>query len=243
MSTIYLCSFPKSGRTWLRFILANYFKRYFKINIAVTLPNMFKFIPNAERVPKRGPQMYAFEHITNMPKIICSHKMPPEKNDSILVLRNPHDILVSYFFHLRPKRSIKTFIQNQLPNLMTYLNQWANRNPACVVSYEELYSGTFDSLSSIIKCLDIDIIDKMLVNAIEASTFKRMVKLEIKNNGVLGLNKEINNPEKRRMRRGVIYGYKDYLDTEDIQIIDNALGNLKPKIKEILREHKCVEGL
>lgn len=41
-----LMSYPKSGRTWLRFILANYFAAIVKTGEPVDLHTMFAFLPN-----------------------------------------------------------------------------------------------------------------------------------------------------------------------------------------------------
>ena len=51
----FIASFPKSGRTWLRFILANYLNRLLSLGLELDLRSMFGLIPNDVLDPEPEP--------------------------------------------------------------------------------------------------------------------------------------------------------------------------------------------
>src|SRR5579859_2502518 len=90
-----VCSFFKCGRTYLRFILANYFNSAMGLGEDVSLRSMFSLLPNAwSRCPVRGAGAFKVSN-PKMPLVTFSHApyMPelfPEGR-FIILLRSPFD--------------------------------------------------------------------------------------------------------------------------------------------------------
>ena len=60
----FLVSYPKSGRTWFRFVLSNYFAHAFNLDTDVDLHSMFKIMPNFDGDPVRGIPAFAFGKVS-----------------------------------------------------------------------------------------------------------------------------------------------------------------------------------
>src|SRR3546814_18975857 len=50
----FLVSYPKSGRTWLRYLLSCYFAESAKLGFEPDLTSTFRILPNFDRDPVRG---------------------------------------------------------------------------------------------------------------------------------------------------------------------------------------------
>jgi len=59
-NVIQVASYPKSGRTWLRFFLACYFQKLYKLDIDLDLKTMFSLLPNANKHYKLGKPGFNF---------------------------------------------------------------------------------------------------------------------------------------------------------------------------------------
>ena len=123
LNKILVCSYPKSGRTWLRFILANYFNELFSLDLDVNMHSMFNIIPNKGINGLRGEPAYLFKDRRDIPFITFSHARKIGSNKKVIVLlRNVYDALVSYYFHFPRQVGIKSFINNIVSDYVDYMN-------------------------------------------------------------------------------------------------------------------------
>jgi len=155
-SLFFLCSYPKSGRTWLRFILANYLNQIFNLNLTLDFWTLFTLLPNGGSHPQKGLPVYKFAHKTDIPVIISSHGLWQDrfnKGKIIFLLRSPTDLLISYYCHLFYSmgvyhENIHNFIRDPemgIAHLIVYLNQWSQHldlNQTHILSYEQMQSNT-----------------------------------------------------------------------------------------------------
>ena len=148
-----IASYPKSGRTWLRFILANYFDLVFDLGLAIDLHSMFQVIPNDQLDEVRGRRAFRFERRPGMPFLFASHA-PYRRalfagKRVLFMLREPKDLMVSAYFHKARhgggyQGGIKPFLrdpQHGVADYVRYSNRWAERlgaHPHLVTSYERL---------------------------------------------------------------------------------------------------------
>ncbi|MFW6130379.1 MAG: sulfotransferase domain-containing protein [Atribacterota bacterium] len=238
---IYLCSYPKSGRTWVRFIISNYINDLFNLGLNVDFQSMFKITPNLINNKTRGIEAYKYYENPQIPFIVSTHNtnIYAPNRQIILILRKPHDILVSYFHHLKFHTknfngSFTQFLNHPefgIKKLIDYLNYWDPFvNKILIITYEQMHKNCHGEISKIIKFINLKIDTKTLNEDINKSSFASMKKIEIRNK-VPGEKYNANNKKERRVRAGVIDGYKQFMNKNSIDIVNKQLPNLKPNIR------------
>ena len=236
----FLISYPKSGRTWFRFILSHYFSNAAGLNLSINLHNMFSVLPNFDLDKVRGVPAFTFgKHQPKIPFIPVSHlgyrRSLFLNRPVIFMIRDPRDVIVSAYFHAtrhkhRFQGSISDFIMDPeqgLPALVTYLNNWAEglrRRSHIVLSYEGLSSDTEAETLKILKFLRCEIDSSALKQAIEAGRFSAMQEREI-SEGLPAHDYDRTDSDSLRMRRGQAGGYTNYLNSEQICAIEEFCAN------------------
>lgn len=245
----FLASYPKSGRTWFRFILANYFAAAAKLDIDVSLHNMFAVLPNFDFDPVRGLPAFGFGGQPGVPLISVSHRPYEQllfrRRPVVFMVRDPRDVLVSAYFHAtrhkhRFSGGMHDFLNDPsqgLPALLRYLNGWAaglTRHRHHLLSYERLSADPAGSTAQVLTFLGVGIDHGALARAIELSHFETMRDRE-RREGIPAHDYDRSDGESLRMRRGKAGGYIDYLSDGEIALIEAACtAKLTPAAKELV---------
>ena len=247
-------SCPKSGRTWLRFILANYLNQLCNLNLNVDLHSFFNILPNDTNDEQKGLGAYQYYNREDVPFIIFSHKRNKEieyRGKHIFLLRSPYDMVVSDYFqqteHLnRYKGTVKEFIRDEkkgINKICDFYNSWnevLTGNNVFITSYEELSSNIYNTIEKLLTYLEINIDETKLKVAIEASGFCQMQDLE-KRQGIPYVEYNRENTNALRMREGKTGSHKNYLDEEDINYINSIMEDKFHKtLWDILIYHSCL---
>lgn len=238
----FLASYPKSGRTWFRFILSHYFAQIApppaaQPDGAVDLFSMFGIVPNFDLDPARG--IPAFRHQAQRPQlplILVTHHHYRRslflRRPVIFMVRDPRDVIVSAFFHAtrhkhRFSGTVDAFIADKaqgLPALINYLNGWGEGlkgRASVVLSYEELTRDTVGASARIIEFLGYAPADTALKKAVAAARFEAMRELELQG-GLPAHDYDRDDAESLRMRRGKVGGFEDYLSNAQIERIQES---------------------
>jgi hypothetical protein len=249
-SDAFLVSYPKSGRTWFRFILSTYFANAFDLGVEVDLHSMFTVMPNFDMDPVRGFPAFAFgQHRPKLPLVPVSHLGHQRRlflnRPVIFMVRDPRDLIVSAYFHATRQKhrfqgDMGQFITDQnhgLSSLVRYLNGWsagvASRKTH-VLSYEGLSANTEHETAKVLSFLGCEIKLPELTRAVEAARFSKMQEQE-RSIGLPAHDYDRNDVESLRMRRGQVGGFADYLDVEQIAMIEEACSReLTPAAKKLL---------
>lgn len=186
---VFLVSYPKSGNTWMRFLVGN-----------LAFPNDPIRFTNVE---KRIPSIYgmADKKLRNVPRprYLKTHEPFHSKYRNVLyIVRDPRDVAVSYF-HFAVKvngvpsnTSIDSFVSRFIADdLWLQYGTWADhvvswlamapsRHKFLLLRYEDLLADTRSELSKIASFLGIDATTERLDHAIEMSSADRMRDLEKK---------------------------------------------------------------
>jgi hypothetical protein len=232
-----LVSYPKSGRTWFRFILSSYLARAFDLKITPDLHSMFSVMPNFDSDPVRGLPAFAFgKHQPRPPLVPVSHlpysRLRFRSYPAILMVRDPRDVMVSSYFHATRQKhrfsgDLGGFLKDPeqgTASLTRYLNGWSaglQYRKHIVVSYEKLTSDPHGETSKVLAFLGVKVMPQLLTEAVEAANFKNMRELE-QATGLPGHDYDRNDNESLRMRRGKVGGFADYLSDEQISLIDHT---------------------
>src|SRR5438874_11935634 len=91
---VFLVSYPKSGNTWVRFLIANLIS-----DIPVTFLNIEQRIPSIYILPDRALRAMP------KPRVLKSHEcFVPRYRNVIYIVRDPRDVAVSYYHYNLKKR-------------------------------------------------------------------------------------------------------------------------------------------
>lgn len=231
---VFLISYPKSGRTWLRTMIGKYLCELLNLSDKMVL-NIHFLSKNAGISPiilsHDESDKYSYHY---HPKT----KQKYSNNKVIFLIRDVKDIIVSNYHHVRFRLklfqgSISEFIQDDLYGIKTILNfykiWYRNQNVPenfLLLKYEDLHKN---GMKTLCKCLlflgFLKIDDGILKKAIEFSSFKNMKKLE-KNQFFSDKTLKPKDPNDNRtykVRKGKVGGYKSSLSKEDEIIIDKAI--------------------
>jgi len=245
--TAYLCSYPKSGRTWLRFILAHYFDALFELGLDIDFQTVFTVIPNDEEHPQRGLPVFAYWDRGDVPLVLATHALPsPDIVGAVSFLhRSAADAIVSFYFHHARQwqafdGSLADYIRDPqlgVHDYIRYVNAWAEELPrrrSMTLSYEELSASPEDPVGRLLSFLSVAVDRPALRASIEASSFDHMQQLE-RASGIPGHRYDRSDPDALRVRRGEVGGHRHYLDPRDREYIERRCAEeLSPAARRLL---------
>lgn len=184
-----LVSFPKSGRTFVRVMLARLYDRQFGIDEREAL----KFA-TLRRAPKAVPRIL-FTHngdAMRRPSQIGIDKKAFRGRKIVLLSRHPGDVAVSRHYHLKhrsydPARQrladqpLEDFIWTEhggIPSIARFLNQWAqwarDRGEILVLRYEDFLSQPEQTLRTLAEFIGLDSDESAIRDAVEFARFENL---------------------------------------------------------------------
>ncbi len=183
---IFLVSFPKSGNTWTRFLLANL--RF--PNQPATWANINRLIPDPAVTAKKD-----FDRMPR-PRIIKSHEcFDPRYPRVIYIVRDPRDVVLSQYHYHRKLRKIEddspveNFVTRFLAgetcphgswgqNIATWLYTSEGSPRFLLLRYEDLIADTAGELAKVVAFLKLSAGPEQIAQAVERSSADRMRSLE-----------------------------------------------------------------
>ena len=219
---IFITSYPKSGNTWLRFLLANLLKRHDEEIDFHTVHNY---------VPEVGKQAEIIKTLKR-PRVMKSHApYMPEYPKVIYLIRDGRDVYVSYYFHrlkhLSSGCTFREFLEDQdhYPCAWgEHVASWVFRESTSqmlIVRYEDLVHDCANQLKRILKFIGIDRTESQLKSAVKASSFKNMRRIEREK----GRLYKKGGPD-IFMRSGKTGDWKDYFNIEEKMIFKAREGQI-----------------
>ncbi len=194
---IWVAGYPKSGTTWLKFIVAALLYRTNKLKKVV------KLIPNMTEMPQ----------IDGIYKVLFNS---PPSGKKVYIVRHPVDICASGMnYEALPSGKIKNdfvdrFIENR-GNVIrdygswdTHVENWLGEKDIVAVKYEELISDPKKHITRIARYLGaVENIDY----AVDATKFETMKKMEIKAaaKGKKTISNTFFNPKHKGYKKGMAF--------------------------------------
>lgn len=175
----FLSSFPRSGNTWVRFLIANVYNNIRKGFDEIDFYNIHEIIPEYRKEEK--------PFFNDFPKVFkIHHEYKPLFKNTILLLRNPFDILTSYLDLLTNQRGLsislaetamheKYGIKAIVEHTDSYIKNCEN---LLVITYENLHNNSKKELRKIFDFLDFNISDAVIEDAVNKSSFPEMDRIE-----------------------------------------------------------------
>lgn len=244
---VYLISYPKCGRTWLRLMIGRAVSTHFGLaesEEVLFLRSNRRFHPQVPRITV----VHEDRPMLKAPEELATDKSRFGNKKVIFLARDPRDVIVSSYFEMTRRGklfgenpyeerqavfegSLQEFIDARIggyDTLLAYYNIWAaNRNvPAgfLLVRYEDLKADPQGQLSRVLKFIDLgDVTDAEIAEAVGYASFENMRKMEARGHFQSGMLKpgDAANPESFKTRKGKVKGYVDYLSPEQIRALND----------------------
>ncbi|ANV84728.1 hypothetical protein AWQ21_10265 [Picosynechococcus sp. PCC 7003] len=229
---IFFVSYPKSGTTWLQFIIANLLKKDDKE--IIDFNTVLKYVyatKTRDRLLSKNPGE----------RIIKSHDVFLSKHHKkyrkiIYLVRDARDVYVSYYHYLRKHLSSDMTFSEFLRKEDIYPSRWHTHveswieqpNVVLIIKYENLLKNTYEEV-----CKVADVFGKGRFNeekirkAIEDSSFENMQLLE-KERGRPFLTEDAAKKSTTFVRKGIEGDWKNYFSKSDEEyLLSEASSTLK----------------
>lgn len=178
----YLASFPKSGNTWVRFLLANIIAEQ-----EIGLRGFGRFVPDSHLKGDLAYMADADSPFNQAPRqfVKTHYRYQPEFQNAIYVVRDGRDALTSYYHWINARRATPISLRDIITgntvwglwsdHVMGWLRGRCNR---LMVKYEDLYADTAGELRRILDFARISATDDQIAGAVKAASFESMREKE-----------------------------------------------------------------
>lgn len=210
---VYLVSYPKSGNTWMRMLIANY-----ALDGDADLETFRTVVPDIHKEPRACDGM-------DRPRVIKSHApYMTEYPRVVYIARDGRDVMVSlYHFLLRGKHiaegtSFAAFYDDYLARGLWDFGRWGEHVTAWLdqttadlmwTTYETMKADTAGELRKTLAFIGYDVDEDRVARAVERSEFDRLKKMEKTNPG---WHKDGVTDDKPFFRKGGTGQWRDVFD-------------------------------
>jgi hypothetical protein len=229
----FLVSYPKSGNTWARFLIANLVRPNDKIDFS----NVNRMIPGPEVTRNRDLMR------TPRPRIIKSHQyFDPRYPRVIYIVRDPRDVVVSQY-HFQRKRSVvadqyplSEYVGRFVAGQTSFYGSWGEhvaswlatrhgRPGFLLLRYEDMVEDTARELTKIAAFFGLSSTPETIALAVERSSADRMRTLE-KSQAQLFTSTKNTRQDIPFVRAAKAGGWRSALPEECALQLDEAWGHL-----------------
>ena len=230
---IFILSFPKSGNTWTRFLIANLIYP----ETPADFSNINRLTPDPEAMSKR--------ELAKMPRprIIKSHQyFDPRYPRVIYIVRDPRDVMLSMYHFQRKCRVIEDqfplekyatqFIAGKTSpygswgdNVASWLVTRQNRPGFLLLRYEDMLEDAARELNKVVAFLQIPPDAERIANAVRRSVADEMRKLE-RSQAHLWSSTKSTRQDLPFVRAAKAGGWRTELPEEAVSQLEGAWGHL-----------------
>lgn len=218
---VLLASYPRSGNTWIRFFFCNL------ISLKEWDGKRVDFEVLNNTMPEFGKNnlMKAWTHET-APRVVKTHKncWPIFKNKrSILIVRDPRDVMVSYYHYKKDKKgelsnvNFPCFLRNPKYGLRAWFEHYESwqESSDLLVKYEDMKRDDVSEFTRMIEFLNLPIEKSFIKEAAKRASFRNVRSIEEKND-----KKEYTpgQDKSKFTRDGSTKQWKDYFKSEDLEL-------------------------
>ena len=247
----FLVSYPRSGNTWSRFLIANLLHP----EEEVSFTNIERLIPDTSSQPNRALKR------TPRPRVIKTHEyFDPRYPKTIYIVRDPRDVVLSYYDFQRKYRQIandyplERYVDDFVSgcrvaagwgtwgeNAASWVYTRSHSKGFLLLHYEDMLKDTISELRRIGLFLGIEANPELLKRAIERSSADRMRELEKAeaNQWVATKNHRKDIPFVRTAKSG---SWKTSLPESCVREIEEAWGDLMTMLGYELASRPILQG-
>lgn len=246
---VYLISYPKCGRTWLRLMIGKAIVQHFNLpesEAALFLQDRTKLHPEVPRIAV----IHDDRPMLKSPGELERSKSRFKDKKVIFLVRDPRDVIVSSYFEMVKRSqlfgenpyeerqatfdgSLREFIDRShggFDTILEFYNIWAENRRVprgfLLVRYEDLKRDPCKELRRVLDFLDLtEISDQTICEAVEYASFENMRKLEEQGKFSAGMLKPADREDVNsyKTRKGKIGGYREYLSQNEIERLNEKM--------------------
>jgi hypothetical protein len=226
-------SFPKSGRTFVRAMLARIYARRFGTDERALLE-----FPALSHAPRQAPRVL-FTHAGDAMRRADRIRVDPADyagKKVVLLARHPADIAVSRYHHLKYRsrdkarqrladQPLETFVwtaEGGIPSITVFLNQFAALPGVTIIRYEDFLTDPRKSLKSLARAIGVKADAKDIADAAEFGSLGNLKTLErdgyFSSSRLRRVRKD--DAQSGKVRSGKSGGYRAELDADAVARID-----------------------
>jgi len=230
----FVVSYPRSGNTWTRFLIANLIGRPTLETISAMIPEIYLY---ANRQLLRFPR----------PRILKSHEpFDPRYKKVIYIVRDPRDVAVSLYHYSRKRRDIPDgypmdeFVMRYVRgDFFDFCGTWQQHVASWLFTlpegqmlwlrYEDMLDDAAGALQKIAGFMGITLTAEKLAAAIQASSYETLRALERSESQQMRMTKGTRRdiPFIRSATKG---GWRTGLSRESLLRIEGAWGETMNKL-------------
>jgi hypothetical protein len=227
-SDVFIISYPKSGNTWFRYMLAN----YLWMNVSnLDFKELASYIPHLTDYKELSDKNSDCNKLKN--RFIKAHfpynsKAKKIVNNAIYIVRDGRDALLSYWYFCNQRDNtfipLDEFIEisskgNKYPygSWGNHVDSWLNANISrkLIIKYEDMISDPHKELKKTLNFLGYDKDNNKINYAVESSSFGSLKKIQ----ETKGLNiKNLKNVN--FFRKGKVNSYLDEFTEKELQLFN-----------------------
>jgi hypothetical protein len=225
---VLLASYPKSGTTWLAFMLA---QLLWKAGREQTLLD-HRFLPAI------GQQGRAEKFLTSGGRLIRSHEpYRPTYKRAIYVVRDGRDVAVSMYWQAQRVMGMEATFSEYLPLFLEgrlagagawhdHVDGWLDSPPfaggdVLLVRYEDMQRDAHDVLRRSARFFDLPASDEAIADAVAAGSIESMKDRERQTKGLAHRETGEKIPV---VRKGVVGDWQNYFHDDDLAAFNRAAG-------------------
>lgn len=236
---VFLVSYPKSGNTWMRFLVGNYLT-----NCNVDFSSSLLVVPDVQLNPHQCAD------VEFRPRFIKSHSTYTKAYPKVVyILRDGRDVAVSYYYYSQKMGQLafdvpfSSFIKGfakkgtkAFGNWSDHVESWLGKvdgSNLMLIKYEDMLSDTARVLEKVIRFAGIEVDESRIANAVYASQFEKMQKLEVKQHASYFAHYGAKTEDIRFVRKGETGNWRSYFSEEDEDYFLSLHGETLRKMKYV----------
>lgn len=232
---LFICSYPKSGTTWIGYLLAQLLKQ--DADEQLGLDSFNRYVPDVNLIYARRAPLADFASLSSPRFFLCHAAYDAMLPNVVYVLRDPRDVLVSYYHY---NRFLNKKFDLTLADYLRADNRWPcdwnehveswltpKRHPRMiVVRYEDLHTDTAGAIHRILTLAGITVVASRIQAAIDAARFDRMRLVEEK----FGVSNKAGDPVERFVRKGKVGSWREEMGPKEREIFERRYGRLMREV-------------
>ena len=230
---MFLCTYPKSGTTWLGFLIAHAIRA--SESESLDLKSFNQYVPDVNLLYTKRGSLDAYTSKVDPRFFLCHATYDEQLPKVVYVVRDPRDTMLSYrhyqkFLKADYDVSLEDFCADDKHwpcdwdvHVASWLMPRRHKN-LVVVRYEDLHLDAESALRAVFDLAELNVSTQRIKAAVEASRFDRMRDAEEK----FGVHGKDARSGERFVRKGQVGSWRDEMSSE-------AIANLEEKYGDVMR--------